>query len=32
MAEIISALNELSWPAAFAFVGMCFAIAWVIRG
>jgi len=31
MVEIISAANSLSWPGAFAIVGIAFAIAWVIK-
>jgi hypothetical protein len=31
MSEIIAALNNLSWPGAFALVGMTLAIAWMIK-
>jgi len=31
MAEFIQALNGLSWPAAFALVGLAAVVAWAIR-
>jgi hypothetical protein len=30
MVEIITAENTLTWPGAFAIVGVAFAIAWVL--
>jgi hypothetical protein len=30
MVEIITAANTLTWPGAFAIVGVAFAIAWVL--
>lgn len=32
MTEFIQALNGLSWPAAFALVGLAVAVAWALKG